>query len=62
MSRPEFNVIIPDKDSYWKHKAGESYQVILVANTKSERLEKYPVTVVYRRLIDNTIWSRPLSR
>lgn len=53
---------IPEENSQWRHKGGGHYQVIIVTNKNSDRLEEYPITVVYRRLIDNTVWSRPLSR
>lgn len=56
------SVEIPKEGSYWRHKNGGAYRVIVVANEKSDRLDEYPITVVYRRLIDNTVWSRLLSR
>jgi len=55
--------IIPNKESYWIHlKTNNIYQVIVVTNLEAERQEEYPATVVYRRLKDNTYWSRPLSK
>jgi len=48
--------------SMWRHKNGNHYQIILLTNMKSERPDEYPPTVVYRRMTDGAIWSRPISR
>lgn len=53
---------LPCPGQLWKHKNGCVYEVIMLANMTSERWDEYPPTVVYRRLIDQTVWSRPLSR
>lgn len=51
---------VPETGSTWRHKNGNEYTVLLVANLASERNE-YPVTVVYRGQ-NGKVWSRPLSR
>lgn len=53
---------LPEHMSIWLHTSGERYRVILVANEGSDRPGEYPITIVYRRLSDNTVWSRPFSR
>ena len=55
---------IPENWTLWKHKSGVNYVVILVSNTSADedRKSEYPATVVYRRVSDNTYWSRPLSK
>ena len=52
----------PAPNSIWQHKNGDQYQVILIANEHTERPNEYPITVVYRRLKDDKVWSRTLSR
>lgn len=50
-------------DSVWKHeKSGLYYQIIMFANMLSERHDDFPHTVVYRRIVDDSIWSRPVSK
>ena len=56
------DIEIPEENSNWKHKGGNIYRVLIVANKASERLDEYPITVVYQRLVDKTVWSRPLTR
>ena len=53
---------VPEIDSLWRHKNGDFYRVILIANKDSKRIDEYPVTVVYKRLCDETIWCRPFYR
>ena len=52
---------IPDEESFWLHTSGAEYMVLMVANSASEQSDRYPVTVVYRRYSDGTVWSRPLA-
>ena len=52
------NEIVPG--SRWRHRNGNAYTVLMLANEHTDRPEKYPVTVVYQG--DNgRVWSRPLS-
>ena len=55
---------IPEIGSLWRHKNGQSYFVIIIANKNAsdDKKDEYPVTVVYKRDSDGTAWSRPLSR
>lgn len=46
--------------SRWKHRNGNVYTVLFIANHASENEERYPKTVVYQGENGN-IWSRPLS-
>ena len=51
--------------SQWVHLAsGAEYEVIVLANGTADldRMSEYPLTVVYKRLHDGTIWSRPIDR
>lgn len=51
----------PKATTRWQHHNGNFYNVLLVSNGDSERLDEYPETVVYQG--DNgKVWSRPLSR
>lgn len=52
----------PPLNSTWLHKGGNIYQVLLITNTDSTRQDEYPTTICYKRLIDGTIWSRPLMK
>lgn len=56
------NAVIPCPGSEWAHKSGETYFVIMISNSNSKRQSDFPTTVVYRRLSDLTVWSRPLSK
>lgn len=51
----------PEVDSKWEHHSGRVYQVVKIANTKTERPEQYPVTVVYENVENGEVWSRPTS-
>ena len=50
--------------SKWIHTSGEEYEVVCLANNHAEegRRAEYPMTVVYKRLNDNTVWTRPVER
>lgn len=50
---------IPRADSVWRHRNGNQYYVLCVANIYSERPE-YPLTVVYVGA-NGRIWSRPFA-
>jgi len=49
----------PEVGRYYQHRNGNLYKVILISNIESTRLEKYPVTVIYKNEANGTIWSRP---
>lgn len=51
---------VPEIGSTWRHKNGNEYEVLMVANMSSER-DEYPITVVYRGQNDK-VWCRTLSR
>lgn len=53
-------LIVPE--SVWRHHSGTECQVIMQTNVASERQDEFPPTVVYRRLADNSVWSRPVRR
>lgn len=40
----------------WRHRNGNAYQIIAVSNQPNE--ERYPLTVVYRGIDNDRIWSR----
>ena len=46
----------------WEHKNGNIYEILLITNTNSTKLDEYPITVVYRNTVNLTLWSRPLHR
>lgn len=50
----------PKIGSFWLHENGDAYEVYDVTNEQSTRLDEYPVRVSYRRLRDNTRWSKDL--
>ena len=50
-----------EPNSVWTHKYGNRYKVLFLTNEKSERLEDYPITVVYYNLQNKTLWSRKLD-
>ena len=43
----------------WHHHSGRNYRVLFLANT-THPSEKFPPTVVYENVANETIWSRPL--
>lgn len=45
----------------WRHRNGNLYIVMCLANAHTERPEKYPITVVYLGCINGKVWARPLS-
>jgi len=49
---------LPALGSFWTHKNGNKYKVIALANTRTERPEQYPVTVVYENINNGTVWCR----
>lgn len=52
----------PEVGSQWRHsKSGDMYTVEGVYNLTASRRIKYPVTVAYRRVSDDTLWCRPFS-
>lgn len=53
---------LPTSGSLWRHSSCRLYRVILIANKETDRPGEFPVTIVYQRLEDGTIWSRPFSR
>ena len=46
--------------SLWKHKNGNKYEVITIANSET-KTDRYPVTVIYKNIYNGSIWSRSLS-
>lgn len=52
-----------EMDSLWKHKNGNRYEVIAVANEHAEgvKTKTFPVIVVYRSLDDGKIWARNIA-
>lgn len=64
VKEPTTEPAIPATFSQWRHKSGQLYTVLCVANVEADadRRDEYPPTVVYKRQSDATIWSRPLSR
>lgn len=53
---------LPTPGSTWAHKSGHHYLVLIVTNERTTKPEEYPITVVYKRLSDGSIWSRPFDR
>jgi hypothetical protein len=52
----------PEIGSFWKNKkSGEVYRVYDYTNETANRLDEYPVRISYKRLSDQTKWSRSLS-
>ena len=44
----------------YRHTNGGEYRVIMFTNTQSNT-DKYPPTVVYKTIVGDNVWSRPLS-
>jgi hypothetical protein len=55
---------LPQIGTIYQHKNGEKYKVILITNLFASpyRRDEYPITIIYRNIGDETIWSRPLYR
>lgn len=49
----------PEKDSIWVHYNGLEYKVIGIANDGTN--PKYPITVVYKGVHNNKVWTRDLT-
>lgn len=52
-------MIIPIVGRKYTHHNGNIYEVLCIANTDSDRQEKYPTTVVYRGG-NGKVWCRKL--
>jgi hypothetical protein len=52
--------IVPD--SLWRHHSGRRYHVVFLTNEFSANTEKYPVTVVYRGVVNGRRWSKSRER
>lgn len=50
----------PCTGEVWRHRNGNLYIVMCLANEHTERPEQYPVTVIYRGCINGKVWARPL--
>lgn len=50
----------PASGEIWLHHKGNQYEVLFLTNT-THPSDRFPVTVVYRNIINKTTWSRPLS-
>lgn len=56
---------IPEIGSEWRHKNGNTYRVVLVANEKtpSYKQDEYPITICYSPISDlDTVWARTFDR
>lgn len=53
---------LPTPGSLWRHSNCSLYRVLIITNKSTKKPGEYPVTVVYQRLEDGTVWSRPFSR
>lgn len=51
--------MIPKTGSKYRHRNGNLYEVLMIANANSDRAE-YPITVVYRGNNGN-IWAKTLA-
>ena len=55
------NTSIPPVGSLWRHRNGQRYNVTAITNLESRDLDRYPITVVYRNVNNETVWSRPVN-
>lgn len=51
----------PEVGSYWLHKSGDIYEVESYSNQLSTRQDEYPLLLNYRRLRDNSLWSKSVD-
>lgn len=51
---------IPKVGTFWRHKSGTVYEVMIVANQKASKSD-YPVIVIYKDKEQN-IWARNLEK
>jgi len=49
----------PEAGDLWRHRNGNMYRVLMLANRPNE--ERYPTTVVYETVANGNLWTRPLS-
>ena len=50
----------PEIGSYWQHRNGVVYEVLMITNADSSKPE-YPPTVVYQGAVNRKLWSRPVA-
>ena len=50
-----------EERSVWRHRNGNTYEVITLANASTDRPEEYPITVMYKGTTNGKVWSRPLA-
>lgn len=54
---------LPAVGYYYQHKNGGLYQVTALANLAADlNKEEFPVTIIYLRLSDQTLWARTIDR
>ena len=53
---------LPGDKTLWTHHSGRVYRVITVSNVHSDDQERYPITVIYRGVLDKKVWSKSLAR
>lgn len=53
------NLVLPERQSKWKHHSGTVYEVLYITNLKATKPD-YPVTVVYQDS-EGEVWSHPLE-
>lgn len=51
----------PQEGEYWKHHSGRTYEVIAIANDVVDPRPEYPVTVVYKGVVNGNIWAGRLD-
>lgn len=51
--------ITPLCNTIWTHRNGNKYKVLAITNLPDE--ERYPKTVVYQGIVNEALWSRPVS-
>lgn len=54
---------LPEVGSFYQHKNGGIYQVTAITNLNAAfSKDEFPITIIYYRLSDQTLWTRPLAR
>lgn len=48
----------PAPGTTWRHTNGNRYEVLHIANEQTQDAQRYPVTVVYRGLVNGLVWTR----
>ena len=49
----------PEVGEVWQHRNGIRYRIVCITNLPDD--DRYPMTVVYQNVVNDSLWSRPMG-